>query len=83
MRKVMEKVKSTDEYTIFKKRNGRFAVRTNKKKKWVNGKNKVQILVDEKLSTAAVPLVDHTPPPKPVQAPEESQNEGTTEKEAA
>lgn len=44
----MEKVKSTNEYQIFKKRSGRFAV-VNKEGKFVNGEAKRDILAGEKL----------------------------------
>jgi hypothetical protein len=44
----MEKVKQTKEYKILKKRNGRYAVRTLKGK-WVNGEDKVKVLLSEKL----------------------------------
>jgi hypothetical protein len=44
----MENVKSTKEYKIFKKKSGRYAVK-NEKGKWVNGDDKVQILLKEKL----------------------------------
>jgi hypothetical protein len=51
----METVKTTDNYTIIKKRSGRYGVMTNKKK-WINGDEKAKILADEgliKLSVAA------------------------------
>lgn len=44
----MEKVKSTNEYQIFKKRSGRFAV-VGKGGKYVNGEAKRDILAAEKL----------------------------------
>ncbi len=40
----MEVVKSTKESTIFKKKSGKFAVK-GPKKKWINGDEKVKILV--------------------------------------
>ncbi len=43
----MEKVKSTKEYNIFKKKSGRYGVRATNGK-WVNGEEKVKILLDEK-----------------------------------
>tara|TARA_Y100000385_G_C12937265_1_gene569402 strand:+ start:161 stop:397 length:237 start_codon:yes stop_codon:yes gene_type:complete len=51
----METVKKTDNYTVFKKRNGRYSVQ-GKNKKWINGDEKAKILADEgliKLSVAA------------------------------
>jgi hypothetical protein len=56
----METIKSTKEHTIFKKRNGRFAVQGSRKK-WINGDDKRDILLAAgliKVSKAA---------PKPVE----------------
>jgi hypothetical protein len=50
----MEVVKSTAEYTVYKKRNNRFAVK-NSDKKWVNGEDKVKILLAENLIKLAAP----------------------------
>ena len=50
----MEVVKQTDEYTVIKKRSGRFGVK-NAEGKWINGEDKVKILVAEGLIKAAVP----------------------------
>lgn len=50
----MEVVKETKDYTIFKKRSGRYGVR-RKNGAWVNGSDKVEILVGEGLVKAAVP----------------------------
>ena len=44
----MELVKKTDNYTIYKKRSGRYAVQ-NKDKKYLTEKEKVEILLAEKL----------------------------------
>ena len=41
----MEVVKTTDKYTVFKKRNGRYGVKANRL--WVNGEEKVKILSNE------------------------------------
>ena len=54
----METVKKTAEYTILKKRSGRYAVR-GAKKQWITGEDKVKILLAEKLIKA--------PEPKPVE----------------
>ncbi|MCO4753248.1 MAG: hypothetical protein KC478_02145 [Bacteriovoracaceae bacterium] len=51
----MEKVKATENYTIFKKKSGRYGVKGSNKK-WINGDEKAQILSTEgliKLSKAA------------------------------
>ena len=50
----METVKKTDEYTVFKKRSGRYGVK-NSSGKWINSNEKVQILVNEGLLKVAVP----------------------------
>lgn len=68
----METVKKTAEYTILKKRSGRYAVR-GAKKQWITGEDKVKILLAEKLIKA--------PAPKPVE--EEPPAEEAAESEAA
>lgn len=50
----MEVVKQTDEYTVIKKRSGRFGVK-NAAGKWINGEEKVKILVAEGLIKASLP----------------------------
>ncbi|MCO4794589.1 MAG: hypothetical protein KC493_12795 [Bacteriovoracaceae bacterium] len=50
----MEVVKKTDAYIIVKKRSGRFGVK-NSAGKWINGDEKIKILVDAGLVKAAVP----------------------------
>lgn len=47
----METVKETKDYTIYKKRNGRYGVKSSEKK-WLNGDQKVEILVKEGLLKA-------------------------------
>ncbi len=42
----MEIIKKTNEYSIVKKRSGRFGVRS-KNRTWVGGDDKLKILVDE------------------------------------
>jgi hypothetical protein len=48
----MEVVKQTDEYTVIKKRSGRFGVK-NSAGKWINGEDKVKILIAEGLIKAS------------------------------
>ncbi len=48
----MEVVKKTDEYTIIKKRSGRYGVRSNIGRNWINGPEKAAILNAEKLIEA-------------------------------
>lgn len=50
----MKEVKKTPEYTIYQKKSERYAVK-GADKKWVNGEDKVKILLKEKLITAAKP----------------------------
>ena len=61
----MELIKKTDNYTIYKKRSGRYAVQ-NKDKKYLTEKEKVEILLTEK-------LIKISPSKKPVEeAPAEA-----------
>jgi len=55
----MELIKKTDDYTIYKKRSGRYAVQ-NKDKKYLTEKEKVEILLAEK-------LIKISPSKKPVE----------------
>ncbi|RMG44356.1 MAG: hypothetical protein D6719_02015 [Candidatus Dadabacteria bacterium] len=50
----MELVKSTDSYKIYQKRSKRYAVQ-DQNGNWINGDQKVEILVQEKLISAALP----------------------------
>ena len=59
----MEVVKESGDFKIFKKRSGRFAVKNNQGK-WVNGADKVKILVDAGLIKAAIPKKEE-PAPEP------------------
>ncbi len=58
----MKKIKQTNEYGIFQKRSGRYAVRDTKKQ-WVHGEDKTKVLLAEGLMKL--------PEPKPA-APEEA-----------
>lgn len=73
----MKVVKKTPEYTVYEKRSGRFAVK-GADKKWVNGEEKVKILLQEKFIEVKLPA------PK-AEEPEEVAAEATeaTETEAA
>ena len=55
----MEVVKKTGEYTIYKKKSGRYGVQGSNKK-WINGDEKIKILLSEGLIKATAP--------KPVEA---------------
>ncbi len=78
--KVMKKVTSTDEYTIFQRRDGRYAVKDNKGAA-VNGDDKVKVLLEQGLVKAPAPK---EPEPEPVEeaAAEEVGEEGDAETEA-
>jgi hypothetical protein len=69
----MESVKKTKEYEIVKKRSGRYGVR-DAKRNWLNGDEKVKILLAEKLIQAPAPKSK-----EPEQAPEASAPEGSTQ----
>ncbi|MDZ7671009.1 MAG: hypothetical protein U5Q16_16885 [Gammaproteobacteria bacterium] len=58
----MQVVTRTDEYTIYKKRNQRYAVR-NKDKQWVRGDDKVAILLSQGLIQAPAPKAPEEPEP--------------------
>ncbi len=70
----MQVVTRTDEYTIYKKRNQRYAVR-NKDKQWVRGDDKVAILLAHDLIQAPAPKAPEEPEP----AAEESSGEPAAE----
>jgi hypothetical protein len=55
----MEVVKKVSEYTIYKKRSGRYAVR-DAYRNWVNEAAKIEILLAEGLIVAPVPTVKIT-----------------------
>lgn len=80
----MELVKKTNEYSVFKKKNGRYGVK-NKSKKWVNGDEKVKILLAEGLIKAPEPKKAEEPVEEtPVEASaEETPAEETTEETPA
>ena len=60
----MEVVARTDEYTIYRKRNDRYAIR-NRQRQWVRGDDKVAILLERGLIKAPPPKA-----PEPEAAPE-------------
>lgn len=78
----MELVKKTDNYTIYKKRSGRYAVQ-NKDKKYLTEKEKVEILLTEKLikiSPSKKP-VEEAPAEAPAEAPVEAPAEAPAAEE--
>lgn len=66
----MEVVKKTDEYTVYKKKSGRYGVQGSNKK-WINGEEKIKILLAEGLIK--------TTAPKPAEAPAEEAAEESVE----
>ncbi len=53
----MQVEKKTAEYTVFKRADGRYAVQ-GKDKKFINGDDKVKILIEEGLLTAPAPKAE-------------------------
>ena len=79
----METIKKTAEYTIYKKRSGRYGIR-NSAKKWINGDDKIKILVDAGLIKAAIKeKVDEAPQQAEATEAAAESAEDTTEEAAA
>ena len=73
----MKIIKKTDEYSIFKKRNDRYAIKDSNGK-WLNAEKKVAILKDEeliKLSESAKPESEEINEAEEAEATEEAENE--------
>ncbi len=64
----METIKRSAEYTIFKKRNERYSI-LNNDNKWVNGEEKVKILLKEKLIKLTAPKKKEEAAPEATAAP--------------
>jgi len=80
----MELIKKTDDYTIFKKRSGRYAVK-NKEKKYLSDKEKIEILLEEKLiklSPRKKPIEKAEAAPVEEKAPEEKAEAAPVEEKA-
>ena len=71
----MKTVKKTDDYTIFQRRDGRYAVEDSDGKQ-LNGDDKVRILVAEELIKASLPA---EPAEEPADAEAEAAEEGAQE----
>ena len=56
----MKSVKKTAEYTVYQKRNNRYAVQ-DANKKWINGDEKVKILLAEDLVKVTAPSAKEEP----------------------
>jgi len=61
----MQAVKRTKDFTIFKKRSGRYAVRASNKS-WIHGDDKLKILGEAGLAVVAK---KKAPPPEPAAEP--------------
>ena len=77
----MKVVKRSDEYTVFQKKNGRYAVR-GAGRSWINGDDKVAILNELGLIKVAVAAVAEEPAEAP-EAPVEEVAEEAPAEEAA
>ncbi|MGB5324099.1 MAG: hypothetical protein WBN40_01575 [Pseudomonadales bacterium] len=73
----MKVVKRTAEYTIFQKRNQRYGVK-GADKKWVNGEDKVKVLLAEGLVKAPQPKAAE-PEPEAEAAPAEADDAAEAE----
>ena len=68
----MKIAKKTAEYTIFKRRDNRYAI-SDKTKKWIHGDEKVKILMQEGLMKKPEPKAKQPEPePEAESTPEES-----------
>tara|TARA_B100001971_G_scaffold215190_1_gene259691 strand:- start:129077 stop:129301 length:225 start_codon:yes stop_codon:yes gene_type:complete len=74
----METVKSTENYTIYKKRSGRFGVKGSNRK-WINGEEKVKILSTEGLIKLTAPAPKEEPAAEEAEAATEETTEETAE----
>lgn len=78
----MKVVTRTDEYTIYKKRNQRYAVRRKEDKQWVRGEDKVAILLAHDLVPIPAPKgPDH--PEEPEADSGEAGAEGASEEQSS
>ena len=75
----MKVVTKTDEYAIYQRRDGRYAVK-DASKQWVNGADKVAILVQHELIEAVLPKP--ADPEPEADAPEEAAAEADAPQEA-
>ena len=78
----MELIKKTDNYTIYKKKSGRYAVK-NKEKKYLSDKEKVEILLEEKLIKLSPRKKPEEPAAEAAPAEEPAAEEPAAEEPAA
>ena len=72
----MKVIARTDEYTIYQKRSGRHGIK-GADKRWINGEDKVRILLEHKLIEA--PKLKAPEPEAPAEAAAEAAGEDATE----
>ena len=72
----MKLVKKAEEYTVFQKRSGRYAVRTSERA-WVNGPDKITILLEAGLIKASLPK--ETPEEPVIESANEESIENTAD----
>lgn len=77
----MKTVKKTAEYTIYQKRNNRYAVK-GANANWLNGEEKVAILLAENLIKLTQPAAPEVEEETPADTPEETAEETTEDTSA-
>jgi hypothetical protein len=80
---VMEQVKKTDKYLIYRKQSGRYAVKDSSRKTWVNGDDKTAVLRAEGLIQAAQPKAPAAEPPGGDEAEAQTVSEDASEVEGS
>lgn len=76
----MKVLKQTDDYTIYQKRSGRHAVK-GADRKWINGEEKVKILLEAGLIKVSAPAAPAEPEPAEETAAEEAPAEAAEQSE--
>ena len=79
----MKVVKKTPEFIIYKRADGRYAVRTARRKRPVNGRDKIKILVEEGLLNVPVPPEPKKEEPKTEAPAGEAAAEGVKDEKSA
>ena len=64
--KNLSAVVKTDDYTVYRKRNGKYAVRGNDRN-WINGDDKVAVLAKHELISVKLPEPEPEPEPEVVE----------------
>lgn len=74
----MKVIKKSQEFTIIQKRSGRYGV-LGPSKDWINGEEKIKILLEEGLIKTAMPKPKEEEQPQETQTPAEGNAEGNAE----